>query len=52
MTYFSDFEQVDYLDDYNARQSILQDVENVYLKDTIETVPNDLLEEFDFCNIN
>jgi|LakMenEpi03Aug12_release.lakeMendotaPanAssembly.Ray.scaffolds.fasta_scaffold3330460_1 hypothetical protein len=52
MTYFSDFEHVDYLDDYNARQNILQDIENVYLKDTIETVPNDLLDEFDFCNIN
>jgi hypothetical protein len=47
MTYFSDFESVSYLDDYNARQSILKDVEGITLRDSTETVPEDLLEAFD-----
>jgi hypothetical protein len=47
MTYFSDFETVSYLDDYNARQSILKDAESILLHDSTETVPEDLLEAFE-----
>lgn len=45
MTYFSDFESVDYSNDYYARQSMLKNAEDVLLWDSIETVPEDLLEE-------
>jgi hypothetical protein len=48
MTYFSDFETTEYMyDDYNARQSILKDVEGISLHDSTETVPEDLLEAFE-----
>lgn len=47
MTYYSDFESVDYLDDYSARQTILRDFETISLMDSTETVPEDLLEAFE-----
>jgi hypothetical protein len=48
MTYFSDFETTEYMyDDYNARQTILKSCESVTLRDGTESVPDDLLEEFD-----
>lgn len=47
MTYFSDFETVDYLNDYSSRQNILRDAENLSLWDSEESVPEDLLEAFD-----
>jgi hypothetical protein len=48
MTYFSDFETTEYMyEDYNARQTILRDYEGITLRDGTESVPDDLLEEFD-----
>lgn len=47
MTYFSDFETVDYYDNYSARYQILKNQEDVVLRDFEEYIPEDLLEEFD-----
>ena len=46
MTYFSDFDSTEYLfNDYNVRQSTLRSVEDIYLEDSIETVPEDLFDD-------
>jgi len=46
MTYFSDFETTEYYyDDYSVRKSILRDAEDIYLEDSIETVPLDLFDD-------
>lgn len=46
MTYFSDFETTEYYyDDYSMRKSILRDAEDIYLEDSYETVPEDLLDD-------
>lgn len=45
MTYFSDFDYVDYRDDYHARRQILQQAESIFLYNTQEEVPEDLLEQ-------
>lgn len=51
MTYFSDFDTTEYLyDDYNIRQHILRDAEDIYLVDSYETVPEDLLESLEELN--
>jgi hypothetical protein len=48
MTYFSDFDTTEYYyDDYNVRKSILRNVEDIYLEDSHETVPMDLIEELE-----
>lgn len=47
MTYFSDFDYVDYRDDYNARSHILQEAESLPLYESTEEIPEDLLAEFD-----
>jgi hypothetical protein len=48
MTYFSDFETTEYMyEDYNVRQTILRSYEGITLWDSMESVPEDLLEEFD-----
>jgi hypothetical protein len=46
MTYFSDFDTTEYYyDDYTVRQNILRNAEDIYLEDSYETVPEDLLED-------
>jgi hypothetical protein len=46
MTYFSDFDTTEYMyDDYSMRKSILQSAEHIYLEDSYETVPEDLLDD-------
>jgi hypothetical protein len=47
MTYFSDFETVDYYDNYSSRYQILKQHEDIVLRDFEEHIPEDLLEEFD-----
>lgn len=47
MTYFSDFDYVDYRDDYHARSQILRQAESIFLYNTQEEVPEDLLKQID-----
>jgi hypothetical protein len=48
MTYFSDFETTEYYyDDYSIRKDILRNAEDMWLEDSLETVPTDLLEGFE-----
>ncbi len=48
MTYFSDFDTTEYMyDDYSMRKSILRDAEDIYLEDSYETVPAELLDELE-----
>lgn len=45
MTYFSDFDYDDhYFDDETMRKRILRDAEDMYLEDSFESVPDDLIE--------
>ena len=46
MTYFSDFDFHPNYDDPTTRDRILRDAEEEYLEDTPESVPWDLLEDF------
>lgn len=46
MTYFSDFDTTEYYyDDYSIRQNILRNAKDIYLEDSIETVPEDLFDD-------
>lgn len=47
MTYFSDFDYVDYRDDYYSRSYILQQAESLSLYESTEDLPEDLLNQFD-----
>lgn len=48
MTYFSDFDTTEYYyNDYQLRENILRNAEDIYLEASHETVPEDLLSEFD-----
>lgn len=47
MTYFSDFDYQDYLDDENIRKDILRNAEYLHLQHYQEYIPEDLLSTFD-----